>query len=68
MDTADPGACDFDATATSRGWSSSRGTGHGLLLKFRNETPAAGYGSFSAGAAYFPDRSPELVVTYASRA
>lgn len=68
MDTADPGVCEFDATAIVRNWTSSRGAEHGLLLKADNETSSAGYGSFSAGDTYFPEHRPQLVVTYVSPA
>lgn len=66
MDTADPAVCEFDATAIVRGWASSSGGEHGLLLKEGNETSSAGYGSFSAGDTYFPEHRPQLVVTYVS--
>jgi hypothetical protein len=61
-------ACEFDATAIVRGWTSSRGAKHGLLLKFRNESSNAGYGSFSAGDTHYPEDRPQLVVIYESGA
>jgi hypothetical protein len=64
MDTV----CEFDATAIVRGWASSLGGTHGLLLKFGNESSSAGYGSFSAGDTYHPEDRPQLVVTYESSA
>lgn len=63
---ADPERCAFDTTSIVRGWSTSRGAEHGLLLRVANESPAAGYGNFSAGDTYFPGQRPELVVTYGS--
>jgi hypothetical protein len=68
IDTADPDVCEFDATAIARGWASPRGAEHALLLKARNEAASSGHGSFSAGDTYFPQRRPQLIVTYAPRA
>lgn len=68
MDTADPAACQFDATAIARDWTSSRGTKHGLLLKFGNESSYAGYGPLSVGDTYHPADRPQRVVAYESGA
>lgn len=62
--STDPGWCDFEATSIVQGWTSTRGSEHGLLLKADDETESAAYGNFSAGNMSIPGQRPELIVIY----
>lgn len=68
---ADPLRCDFDATAIVRGWITSPGSEHGLLLKANQETPSSQVRVFfinSDDQQYFLGttlgQGPALVISY----
>ncbi|HEY2075345.1 MAG TPA: DNRLRE domain-containing protein [Streptosporangiaceae bacterium] len=67
----DPLRCDFDATAIVRGWITSPGSEHGLLLKANQETPSSLVQVFfikSDDQQYFEGttlgQGPALVISY----
>jgi hypothetical protein len=67
----DPLRCDFDATAIVRGWITSPGSEHGLLLKANQETPSSQVRVFfinSDDQQYFLGttlgQGPALVISY----